>query len=174
MGLIDNLRETVNQKAKGISNKLETSYREHLGEELTNRKDEIKDLENALKIYEEILNSRASEISAREASISKYYLVPRKYINIPAGFILLAALIFGLQAIAPQISTEQPHISVAPTEPTPSTKETVSTPSYSDCLSKGITYYKELGSYPYLSTGEDASKKVEGMCNRTGGMAFSY
>ena len=34
------------------------------------------------------------------------------------------------------------------------------------CVRKGIEYYKEIGAYPTLSTGESARAKVEGMCGR--------
>lgn len=34
------------------------------------------------------------------------------------------------------------------------------------CHRKGIEYYKEIGAYPTLSTGESARAKVEGMCGR--------
>jgi len=35
------------------------------------------------------------------------------------------------------------------------------------CISRGIAYYKDIGSYPTLSNGEDAATKVKTRCNRT-------
>jgi len=42
---------------------------------------------------------------------------------------------------------------------------------YGVCVDKGIEYYKAIGSYPYLSTGEDAHNKVLNMCSNSS-MAF--
>ncbi len=36
-----------------------------------------------------------------------------------------------------------------------------------DCVCRGIKYYKDIGSFPKLSTGEDAVFKVKVRCNRT-------
>lgn len=44
-------------------------------------------------------------------------------------------------------------------------------PSYWVCKAKGTAYYKEIGRYPYLSTGEYVPTKIEGMCSRSG-LAF--
>jgi hypothetical protein len=35
------------------------------------------------------------------------------------------------------------------------------------CIQRGIQYYKDIGSYPTLSNGENADKKVSERCNRT-------
>ena len=43
MGFFDNFRDAVSGKAKEISNNLESSYRERLGEKLVNKKNEIKE-----------------------------------------------------------------------------------------------------------------------------------
>ncbi len=34
------------------------------------------------------------------------------------------------------------------------------------CQERGVSYYKEIGSYPRLSTGESADEKIKGMCGR--------
>ena len=39
--------------------------------------------------------------------------------------------------------------------------------SVSECIQKGINYYKDLGSYPYLSTGESAEKTSQEKCFNT-------
>lgn len=35
-----------------------------------------------------------------------------------------------------------------------------------NCQDRGAAYYKEIGSYPRLSTGELADEKIKGMCGR--------
>ncbi len=40
-------------------------------------------------------------------------------------------------------------------------------PTHSECVEMGIEYYKEIGSFPRLSTGEDAVEKVIDMCTRS-------
>lgn len=40
-------------------------------------------------------------------------------------------------------------------------------PTYSECVEMGIQYYKEIGSYPKLSTGEDALEKVLAICKNS-------
>lgn len=42
----------------------------------------------------------------------------------------------------------------------------------SDCIANGINYYREIGSFPTLSTGEDAQSKVISMCQRSNNVAF--
>jgi hypothetical protein len=41
------------------------------------------------------------------------------------------------------------------------------TPTYRECVEMGIQYYKDIGSYPKLSTGEDALEKVMSMCTNS-------
>ena len=41
------------------------------------------------------------------------------------------------------------------------------TPNFAECVELGVKYYKEIGSYPKLSTGEDALQKVQAMCKRS-------
>jgi len=45
-------------------------------------------------------------------------------------------------------------------------------PYDTSCVTKGMEYYKSIGSYPRLSTGEDAYGKIMKMCDRSGGSAF--
>lgn len=164
MGLIDKLRGSVTGKAKEISEKVAESYREHIGEELGRKQEELRILEVQIKLREE-------NIAEREAKLSKYYLIPRFYINIPIGLIALTAMYFGYKALTPGINTRPPQAGISPADATSNAPSTELMPSYSACVSKGVAYYQEIGSYPYLSTGEDARKKVEGNCNRSR-MAF--
>lgn len=46
--------------------------------------------------------------------------------------------------------------------------------SDSACVRRGIQYYKDIGSYPQLSTGEDVKSKVRGMCHRSKNQAFKH
>lgn len=41
------------------------------------------------------------------------------------------------------------------------------------CYSRGIAYYKSIGSFPIFSTGEDTVSEVSARCARSNGMAFS-
>ena len=36
--------------------------------------------------------------------------------------------------------------------------------SRSDCYARGVAYYKEIGSFPYLSTGQDAISVINQKC----------
>ncbi|MBV0934906.1 hypothetical protein [Marinobacterium weihaiense] len=40
------------------------------------------------------------------------------------------------------------------------------------CRGKGYEYYRTVGSWPHLSTGENAEKKVRELCERSNGKAF--
>lgn len=46
--------------------------------------------------------------------------------------------------------------------------------SYSQCRSDGAAYYREIGSWPYLSTGESARAKVALMCSGNVNAFASY
>ena len=106
MGLIDKIRGTVGGKAEELTAKIAQSYRDHLGEELLKKQQELKTLEAELK-------SRDEDISKREANLKKYYLVPRAYITIPIGLVLLAVIYFGYQALKPEVNTESPQTSIS-------------------------------------------------------------
>ena len=106
MGLIDKIRGTVGGKAEELTAKIAQSYRDHLGEELLKKQQELKTLEAELK-------SRDENISKREANLKKYYLVPRAYIIIPIGLVLLVAIYFGYQALKPEVNTESPQTSIS-------------------------------------------------------------
>ena len=108
MGLIDKIRGTVGGKAEELTAKIAQSYRDHLGEELLKKQQELKTLEAELK-------SRDENISKREANLKKYYLVPRAYIIIPIGLVLLVVIYFGYQALKPEVNTESPQTSISST-----------------------------------------------------------
>jgi hypothetical protein len=40
------------------------------------------------------------------------------------------------------------------------------------CTQRGVDYYREIGSYPYLSDGRSAADEAALRCRRTGGAAF--
>jgi hypothetical protein len=56
-----------------------------------------------------------------------------------------------------------------PRRAAPETAETVAAiPSpVSDCIARGVRYFQEIGSYPRLSSGEDADVVAAERCNRT-------
>jgi hypothetical protein len=146
MGFFDKMRGTVGGKAEELSAKVAQSYREHLGEELLKKQKELIALEARLKSREDI-------VSKREANLKKYYLLPRLYIQLPIALVSLILVYNVYQAFKPEIKTE-------------------SGPANSVCFVMGVAYYTAIGSYPKLSTGEDADSKIEGMCGRSNGMAF--
>lgn len=69
--------------------------------------------------------------------------------------ILIALCIIGLTACGPSKSELERQALEAAAE-----KE-----QYSACIEKGVKYYKSLGSYPILSTGEDADSKIRQKCD---------
>jgi hypothetical protein len=164
MGLVDKLRGTIGDKAKEITDKVAQSYRERLGEDLLKQQEELRALEAQL-------NLRAENISEREANLRKYYLMPRLYINIAIGLAILVAIYFEYQVLTQGGNSEPSLRSISSIDSTPSSQDTKPVPT--DCVTKGIAYYMEIGSYPKLSTGEDARTKVVGMCVRSGGVAFN-
>ncbi len=164
MGISDKLIEAVGHKSKEISEKISQKYRDHVGEELSKMREEL----DALKAN---LAEREKAIAQREENIINFYLIPKLYIHVPIAAILLIALYFGYQYISPmQGSSNTPSNSVSnsPVVNSPAS----ATPAHSICVQRGIAYYKELGSYPHLSTGENAENKVEGSCRRSQGLAF--
>jgi len=40
---------------------------------------------------------------------------------------------------------------------------------FNECVKNGISYFKEIGSFPYLSNGQDATKVAKQKCSRTTG-----
>ena len=165
MSIGNKIKDAMSRKFKEFGDAVAEKYRERIGEELTQKKAQLEQLEAQLK-------QRKLEITEREASLAKYYLVPRRYIDVPLGLGLLVGIYFGWQFIASNLESNEPaRGSAAPTVLRSSPGSTTA-PSSSSCIAKGIAYYKEIGSYPKLSTGEDARRKVEGMCRRSNGMAF--
>ncbi|MEM9670767.1 MAG: hypothetical protein AAF950_17785 [Pseudomonadota bacterium] len=48
-----------------------------------------------------------------------------------------------------------------------SDKSTSSDQAFKDCQRRGVAYYKDIGSYPLLSTGKFADEKIGLACSRT-------
>jgi hypothetical protein len=164
MGIGDKLIGAVGDKSREISEKLSQKYRDHVGEELSKKQTQL----DAMK---ENLAEREKAIAEREVNIRKFYLIPKRYIDIPIAGVFLVALYFGFQFFSPlagSSTNSSSSVSNSPVDNSPAR----ATPTHSTCVQKGIAYYKEIGSYPSLSTGEDAENKVEGMCRRSQGLAF--
>jgi hypothetical protein len=166
MGLLDKWRGAVGGKATELSGKFTESYREHVGEALLKKQSE-------LEAFAAELKSRDVNISEREANLGKYYLVRRTHINLLIGVAIVAAAYFGYYAVESKLSIGPSVKSATSGSSSPGSEAVESTSLYATCQLMGVAYYKDIGSYPYLSTGEDADKKVEGMCRRSGGMAFT-
>jgi hypothetical protein len=185
MSFGNKLFESIGDKSRDVSEKLAQKYREHLGEELIKKEEELKTLESKLeareikkeeeiKMLESKLEARERAVSEREGNLNKYYSVPRRYIDIPIVLSIIVAAYLAYNSYETEIKnvvsnfgskSVQAPVKQSNTKPVPD--------SYSGCVRNGIAYYKEIGSYPTLSNGEDANRKVKGMCSRSGGMAFS-
>jgi len=74
MGIGDKLIEAVGGRSREISEKISQKYRDHVGEELSKKHEEL----DALKAD---LAAREKAIAEREARIGKFYLIP-KYCHI--------------------------------------------------------------------------------------------
>lgn len=152
MGISDRFIGAVGEKSREVSDKLTQKYRDRIGEELSKKKSELDTVAAELA-------AREKAIAEREEKIGNYYFIPKSYIAVPAALILIIALYFGYQFLSAMfVNSSIPSNAVIG--------------SHSSCVQRGIAYYKEIGSFPQLSTGEDADKKVEGMCTRSQGLAF--
>ena len=170
MSLREKLFKSVGDKSRDMSNKLAEKYREHLGEELIKKEKMLKALQIELEV-------REKAVAEREAKLNKFYLIRRLYIKVPIGLAIIVVALFAYNLFRPDTddfssrigsTSKSKTVNQTPTDASSSVRDT----SYSDCVEKGIMYYKEIGSYPLLSTGEDAKNKVVGMCSRSGGKAF--
>jgi len=165
MSIVDRLRGAVRERTKVVSERVTQSYRDKLGENIVKRQSELEALEKTLE-------TRERAILEREANLREYYFVPRRYVVVPMTIFFLVVMYFGVKAISP-VFEKAATTSVSSTasetrESSPlggSSENTI--PSYSACVSKGVSYYKEMGSYPTLSTGEDALTKVRDNCGRS-------
>lgn len=166
MGLLEKWRGAVGGKAIELSDKFTESYREHLGDVLLKKQSE-------LEAFAAELKSRDVNISEREASLGKYYLIRRTHMNLMIWVTIVAIAYFGYYAVKSKLSIGPSVKGATSINSIPRSEAVESTSLYASCQLKGVAYYKDIGSYPYLSTGEDAKKKVEGMCRRSGGMAFT-
>ena len=164
MGLGDKLIEALGGRSREISEKISQKYRDHVGEELSKKQEGL----DALKAD---LAAREKAIAEREARIGKFYLIPKRYIDVPIAVMFFVTLYFGYQFFSPMLGSSRTPSSSASNSPVENSPARA-TPTHSTCVQNGIAYYKEIRSYPRLSTGEDAENKVEGMCRRSQGLAF--
>lgn len=84
-------------------------------------------------------------------------------IRLLAGLGILAALGYGAYAVfysGPESTYPSPSATKAD-------NAAVRLPSYSECYENGIAYYKEIGSFPRFSTGEDATTEASERCRRS-------
>lgn len=93
MGFFDHFRDAVSGKAKAISNNIESSYRERLGEELVNKKNEIKEMEEALQLAMDDMAEKAVALSKRESELGRYYLIPKIYVKVLVVLVVFALAI---------------------------------------------------------------------------------
>jgi hypothetical protein len=140
--------EAVGDKSRDLTDKLAEKYRAHVGEELLAR-------EARLSQREAALDARERAVAEREAQLKRYLLLPKIYVQVPFALaILCAAVYLGYRALLP----------AAPAVGADNAAGT-------SCFDRGVAYYREIGSYPTLSNGENADRKIAGMCERSN-MAF--
>lgn len=72
--------------------------------------------------------------------------------------------IFGLLVAAYTYSEFDKKLNPPPPMPVQNVTDELNKPT---CFERGVAYYKEIGSYPTLSTGEDAKERIRGMCSRS-------
>ncbi|WP_321277148.1 hypothetical protein [Thiomicrorhabdus indica] len=94
-----------------------------------------------------------------------------KMTSILVNVVILVGIILVLVIVLKVYNSDSfSNSSVSPllTEPSSNSRS-----AQSDCYSRGVAYYKEIGSFPTLSNGVDVKTKVIGMCERSNGAAFS-
>ncbi|WP_296593230.1 hypothetical protein [Methylophaga sp.] len=164
MSIINKLRESFS-KSSGITEKLSQRYKEHIGEELARKDAQLRELEIAL-------NKRKKELDAREAEFNRFYRIPRWIVILPISIMLLTVgLVFSFMQFTPQINQYLSSIHFFEPEERATNAQRENIPSYSECVSNGISYYKEIESYPKLRSGENAITVIKKKCNRSG-LAF--
>ena len=84
-------------------------------------------------------------------------------IRLLAGLGVLAALGYGAYAVF----YDGPESTYTSPSATSADNEASRLPSYGECYEKGIAYYKEIGSFPRFSTGEDATTEASERCSRS-------
>lgn len=87
-----------------------------------------------------------------------------KRVSVGVGaLVLVAAVVFGFATRTP--STTEGTVAEA-TESTP-VDNASDLPTTRECVELGINYYKDIGSYPSLSSGKDARTEVNERCRRS-------
>lgn len=170
MAFGDRMRDAIRGKTKDISDTLSEKYRARVGEELTQREDRVRAREAELILRAKKLDEREAVIGKREKELGRYFLVRRAYVIGPLLLVVLAAIatsVFLLRSAGVVGATTSATGSVS------DGSVGQSSASEGGCVERGVAYYKEIGSYPRLSTGEDAERKVRDACSSTNGLAFS-
>jgi hypothetical protein len=148
--------ERLKEKSRGVADSIKRQYRQQIGDSLAEKAQSLTDRKVSLQL-------REKEISEREKRLAKYYFIPRIWIQIPVFAALCIAAYFAYQAVQPLL--QKSGVGAAPSE---SHLSTSSVPDYSACVGRGTKYYKAIGTYPTLSTGEDADSKVRQTCGNNG------
>ncbi len=165
MAFGDGLRDAIKEKSKEISDTLTDKYRERIGKELADREQKLNVREAEYAERNRQLNARELELVSREQELRRSFHVPKMHVFgilllLLAAMGVLVAMQFRTSAVAAGGSADVSGSSA-------SVQDQLLTES--SCNVKGIAYYKEIGSYPRLSTGEDAERKVRENCSRTTG-----
>jgi hypothetical protein len=144
----------LTRKPLEVADAVKEKHREYIGAELAKKAKDLDELKASLE-------RREAAVSSREANLKKYYLVPRAVVYVPVFVLLCAGAIF-MYVNRPQSEDSDSAAAISDAQPS-ATRE----PSSSACVQNGIKYYKEIESYPILSSGEDAELRVREMCSRS-------
>jgi hypothetical protein len=166
MAFGEGIRDAIKEKSKKISDTLSEKYRERIGMELAEREQKLSVRETEYVERVRHLDALENELVQREKELHRNFLVPKVYVFVPLLLVVAAAGVFTAMHL------QTPAVGPAGTTAAPGHVESQSVPSEGSCNARGIAYYREIGSFPRLSTGEDAERKVRDMCSRSNGLAF--
>ena len=94
MSFGEKVKDSIYKKSRDVSEKLNQQYRDHLGEELVEKKMKLSALEEALDQSEK-------ELSERENNLKKYYLIPRIYLQIPLFIAICIGVFLAYKTMQP-------------------------------------------------------------------------
>ena len=159
------IQDTLKKANDALAN-AQKSWRD---ENLTTRQGKIEERERVLAEREASLNLRAAKLQRSEL---------RKWFGRVAtivAMIAVAALSYGIGASVPvqagsslesvpTVPSASPNVPAETSSYTPPTPRTAG--SVSECRRMGEAYFREIGAWPLLSSGEDAATVAAERCTR--------
>lgn len=160
---LSKLKAFIGKKGEVIDDTIFKRYRNRLEDSFITKQARLRQSQSDLDEREQL-------IQEREKNLAKYYLIPKLYIN---SIILLAVAVLILIAYVQQdFAIQEDSRTITQTDnESVEAEENISVDSGS-CIRRGIQYYKDIGSYPTLSTGESAKLHIAKACVNSKGMVF--